>query len=182
MSATEVEALEVLQTEVPNYEEDIGGIIYVQEPLSFFGKIELFSVLANAIEKALADGAIVSELLGDLETSSLTASGIGESDVLLRALAKVMKYAPETLQEVFAISFKVKRNEREVFLEDLEGLSDEQAMRILNNFIDQNWDAIMDFFKEQVRPLIANVSGKLQPSESTSLKPSKVSRRRTAKE
>jgi hypothetical protein len=183
MSTTEVEALEVLDTSVPNYDEEIGGIIYEQVPLSFFGKIELFSVLANAIEKALADGAIISELLGDLpNASAMSAGDLSDSDVFVRAIAKVMKYAPETLQEIFAISLKIKRNERALFFSNLEDISDEQAMRILNHFLDQNWDAIMDFFKEQVKPLIANVSEKLQPSESTSSKPSKVTRRRTAKE
>ena len=179
MSVTEVEALETLESSVPDYPEEIGGVQYVQQPLSFFGKIELFSVLANAVEKALADGALISELLDDIPAAS-DINSIGEADVLVKALAKVMKYAPETLQDIFAISLKVKKNERAFFFANLEEISDEQAMRILNHFIDQNWDAIMDFFKEQVKPLIANVSAKLQ-SESTSSKPSKVSRRRTAK-
>lgn len=179
MSVTE---LEVLESAVPNYDEEIGGTIYTQEPLSFFGKIELFSVLADAVEKALAEGAIISEFLEDLpETANLSASSFSEADVVVKAVAKLMKYAPETLQDIFAISLKVKRNERARFFEDIEEISDEQAMRILNHFIDQNWDAIMDFFKEQVRPLINNVSQRLQ-SESTSSKPSKASPRRTRKQ
>jgi hypothetical protein len=182
MSVTEAEAVEIIESSVPDFEEDIGGIIYVQRPLSFFGKIELFSVLADAIEKALADGALVSELLDELDAGAIGSGNLGEADVLVKVIAKVTKYAPETLQEIFAISFKVKRNERTVFFEDLENISDEQAMRILNQFIDQNWDAIMDFFKEQIRPLITKISEKLQPSESTSSKPSKASRRRTAKQ
>lgn len=182
MSATEVDTLEILDSKVKNYEEEIGGLIYVQEPLSFFGKIELFSVLANAIEKALADGAIVSELLGELPSAGAISGDLSDSDVLIRAVAKITKYAPETLKEIYAISFKVGRSERELFFIDVESVSDEQGMRILNQFIDQNWDAIMDFFKEQVKPLIANVSGKLQPSNSTSSKSSKPSRQRTKSE
>jgi len=177
MTVTEVDTTEVLQSSVPEYEEEIGDTLYIQQPLSFFGKIELFSVLANAVEKALADGALISELLDDIPAASDIGS-ISEADVLVKALAKVMKFAPETLQEIFAISLKVKRNERTYFFQNLEEISDEQAMRILNHFIDQNWDAVMDFFKEQVKPLLANVSEKLQ-SPSTSSKPSKASRRRT---
>ena len=93
-----------------------------------------------------------------------------------------MKFAPETLHELFAISFRIKRNEKEWFFEVIEDIDDEQAMRILNQFIDQNWDAIMDFFKEQVMPLVTTVSGKLQQSQLTPSKPSKVSRRRTKSE
>lgn len=179
MSVTEVE---VLETSIPTYEEEIGGSVYEQKPLSFFGKIELFSVLANAVEKALAEGAIVSEFLEDLpEAANLSGSSFAEADVLVKAIAKLMKYAPETLQEIFSIALGVRRNERKVFFSALEDISDEQAMRILNNFIDQNWDAIMDFFKEQVKPLINNVSQKLQ-SESMSSKPSKASRPRTRKQ
>lgn len=175
-----VDELEILQSSVKEYSEDINGEIFIQKPLSFFGKIELFSVLANAIEKALSEGAFVSELLGD--GLDLANTNLGEADVLVKGIAKIMKYAPETLQEIFAISFRIKRNEKEWFFEVIEDIDDEQAMRILNQFIDQNWDAIMDFSKEQVMPLIQNVSGKLQPSESTPSKPSRASRARTKKE
>lgn len=178
MSVVEIEALD---TSTPSYEEAIGETIYSQEPLTFFGKIEFFAILANAIEKALADGALISEFLEDLpETANLSASSFSEADVLVKGIAKLTKYAPETLAEVFAISLKVKRNERARFFDSLEEISDEQGMRIINQFIEQNWDAIMDFFKEQVKPLITNVSQKLQ-SESTSSKPSKASRPRTPK-
>lgn len=183
MSATEThEEMEVLETSVPNYEEEIGGYVYIQKPLTFFGKVEFFSVLAEAIERALSEGITLGEILDDIPDSTTLSSGsFREADVFIKALAKILRVAPDLLTDIFAISLGVKRNARREFVEALEDISDEQAVRILDHFIDQNWDAVMDFFKERVTPLIANVSEKLQPSESTSSKPSKVSRQRTAK-
>ncbi len=60
-------------------------------------------------------------------------------------------------------------------------MDDEQAVEIMNNFVDQNWDAMTDFFSKQLSPLIGKVSEKLQ-SQSTPSKPSKASRTRTQKQ
>lgn len=184
MSVTETEdVIEVLQTSIENYEEEIGGYVYTQKPLTFFGKVEFFSVLAEAIERALSEGITLGEILDDLpDSTDLSAGGFREADVFIKALAKVLRVAPDLLTDIFAISLGVKRNARREFFVALEDIEDEQAVRILDHFIDQNWDAVMDFFKKQVTPLIVNVSEKLQPSESTSSKPSKASRRTTAKE
>ena len=180
MGVAETNIVEVLEPSVPNYEEEIGGEIYIQKPLSFFGKIEFFSVLADGIERALSEGISLGELLDDIPDASTNPSDLREADVFIKALAKVLKVAPDLLTSIFAISLGVKRNERTQFFSALEDIEDEQAVRILDHFIDQNWDAVMDFFKERVKPLIQNVSEKLQ-SESTPLKPSKASRQRTAK-
>ena len=183
MSATETEAaIEVLNPSAETYQEELGGVTYTQKPLTFFGKVELFSVLAEAIERALSEGITLGEILDDIpDSANLSSSNFREADVFVKALAKILRVAPDLLTDIFAISLGVKRNARRDFYEALEDIEDEQAVRILDHFIDQNWDAVMDFFKEQVRPLITNVSAKLQPSESTSSKPSKASRQRTPK-
>ena len=184
MSETEtIDVVETLEPSSPNYEIVIGDRTFTQKSLSFFGKIELFSVLADTIEKALSEGATLGELLEELptDTQNVKASDLAETDVLVRVIAKLVKFAPEILEDVFCISLNVKRGEREEVKELLrEELSDDEAMTILNQFINQNWDAIMDFFSKQVSPLIQNVSEKMQ-SRSTSSKPSKASPRSTAK-
>jgi hypothetical protein len=174
------DTVEVLEPSAPNYEEEIGGVTYTQKPLSFFGKIEFFSVLADGIERALSEGISLGELLDEIPDANTNPGDLREADVFIKALAKVLKVAPDLLTSIYAISLGVKRNARSEFFEALEDIEDEQAVRILNHFIDQNWDAVMDFFSKQVNPLIQNVSEKLQ-SESTPLKPSKASPRRTAK-
>lgn len=181
MSVTEVDTVEVLEPAAKNYEEEIGGVTYTQKPLSFFGKVEFFSVLADAIERALSEGISIGELLDEMPNADTNPGDLREADVFIKALAKVLKVAPDLLHNIYAISLGVKRNQREEFSAALEEIDDEQAVRILNQFIDQNWDAVMDFFSKQVRPLIQNVSEKIQ-SESTPSKPSKASRQRTAKQ
>ena len=183
MSEVETDVMEVLEPSVPDYEEEIGGHTFIQRPLSFFGKIELFSVMAEAMEKALAEGFSLGELLDELPSSasSLNAKEISETDVLVKSLANVIKVAPELLEDIFAISFRIKRSQREEFKELIEEVSDEQALRILNNFINQNWDAIRDFFSKQgALKVVENVSKRLQ-SESTLSTPSKPSQPRTKK-
>ena len=178
MTTTETDVVEVLEPAAENYEVSIAGVNYTQTPLTFFRKIELFSVLADAVDKALSEGALISELLDEIPDS---ATSLTEADVFVKAIVKVVKYAPELLSDIFAISLNVPQNARRSFKEDLELIDDDTAMNILNHFIDQNWDAMMDFFSKQVSPLIAKVSEKVQ-SQSTSSTPLKGSRRRTAKQ
>lgn len=178
MSTPELEALE---PSAPTYEVDISGYTFVQKPLTFFGKIELFSILAETVERALSEGATISEFLDDVPQDFSSPNQLKESDLLVKGLASIVKYSPEILKDIFCISLQVKRSDREYVKDNiLDELSDDEAMKILNNFIDQNWDAVLDFFKERVSPLIQNVSERLQ-SPSTSSKPSKASRQRTPK-
>lgn len=184
MSAVaEPNVVEVLEPSSPDYEVVVGDNVYVQKPLSFFGKIELFSVLAETIEKALSEGITISELLDEIpeDTQNIKANQITETDILVKGLAKIVKYSPDILKDIFCISLGIKKNQREWFKEELETLDDDDAAKIANQFIDQNWDAIWDFFSKQVSPLIQNVSDKMQ-SRSTSSKPSKGSRQRTQKQ
>lgn len=174
---TQEDVIEILEPSTQIYEFVIGGETYYQEKLSFFRKIELFSVLADAIDKALADGALISEFLGDIPEDS---SAIQDSDIFVKGLLKVVKYSEDLLKDIISISLNVPRRDRVFFNEALDSLTDEEAMTIINNFVDQNWDAMKDFFTEQVLPLVTKVSGKLQ-SQSTSSKPSNPSRRRAQK-
>jgi hypothetical protein len=169
---SDLDAVEVLEPEAKSYDITIGDRTFTQKPLTFFRKIELFSVLADALDKALADGAIISEFLDDIPTGT---GDLREADVFVKAIAKIVRYAPDILGDVFCISLDVKRNERDEVKELFDELSDEEAMQILNNFIDQNWDAMADFFTKQMAPLVGKVSEKVQ-SQSASSTPSKPSR------
>jgi len=178
MSETEtINVVETLEPSAQIYTIILGERTFVQSPLTFFRKVELFSVLADAIDKALSEGAVISEFLEEIPENT---SDLVEADVFVKAIAKVVKYAPDLLGDIFCISLNVKRNQREEVKELLEEMGDEQSVEIINHFIDQNWDAMMDFFSKQMSPLVAKVSEKVQ-SRSTSSKPSKVSRVRTQK-
>jgi len=178
MSETEtLDVIETLEPSAQSYEIIIGDTTFTQTPLSFFRKIELFSVLADAIDKALSEGAVISELLDDMPGDT---SDLKEADLFIKTIAKVIKYAPDLLGDIFCISLNIKRDEREYAKELFEVMDDETAGKIMNNFVEQNWDAMMDFFSKQVSPLMSKVSEKVQ-SRSMQSTPSKTSRRRTAK-
>lgn len=184
MSDTDV--LETLEPSVPVYKVVLAEgtdyeVTLQQRPLSFFGKIELFSVLGEAIEKALSEGATLSELLDVPENTGLDTDSLREADVFIKAIARVVRFVPDLLEDIYCISLSVKRSDREYVKELLREESDEKMMAVANQFVDQNWDAIMDFFSEQVKPMIAKVSSKLE-SRSTSSKPSKATRARTPKQ
>jgi len=181
-AVAETDVTEVLEPSAKTYEVVLGDYIYTQKPLSFFGKIELFSVLADTVEKALSEGITVGELLDEIpeDTANMKANEFAETDVLVKGIAKLVKFSPDILKDVYCISLGVKKGDREEVKELLEKLDDEQGAEILNHFLDQNWDAILDFFSKQVSPLIQNVSERMQ-SRSTSSKPSKASRQRTPK-
>ena len=146
--------------------------VLYQKPLSFFRKIEFFSVLGEAIEKALAEGTTISEILDVPESApgTLTTGDLKEADMFVKAIARVVRFVPDLLEDVYCISLNVRRGEREEVKELLREMDDEQGMEILNNFVDQNWDAMMDFFSKQMSQLLEKVSQKVQ-SRSMSLKP-----------
>ena len=97
------------------------------------------------------------------------------------AVAALVKYAPDLLKDIYCISLRVPRGERE-FIKNLmeDQIDDEEAVKLLDNFIDQNWDVMRSFFYEQVIPLVEKVSQKIQ--DSTPSKPSKRTRRSTPKQ
>lgn len=160
-----------------------------QKPLSFFGKMEVFSVLGNALDKAMSgpDGISLSELLDGPRpvNGQLSASNFQDADAFVRAITKLVQYAPELLLDLYVIVLGVPRGERDYVKdvmeepEDRGGLSDEDGLGIIETFIDQNWDVMVDFFSVRIQPLIQKVSNKVQGSAPS--KPSKRTPQPTAK-
>ena len=182
MSEKEVNVVDVLEPKAQNYKVVLAEgtddeLVLYQKPLSFFGKIELFSVLGDAVEKALISGTTVSDLL---ETpAGASADEFKEADAFIKAIASVVQVAPDLLGDIFCISLGVKRGEREYVKQLLEEIDDEKGSEILRHFFEQNVEAIMDFFGRQMS-LFQDVSQMMQ-SRSTSSKPSNRSPRRTQK-
>lgn len=163
---------------------DDSTFTYTQQPLSFFGKMELFSVLGGAVEKALSeDGGInLSSLLEVPQRSgaTLSASDFNDATVFVRGIAKLVQFAPDLLKDVYCISLRVPRQERPYVKELMEEqLSDEQGVQLLDSFVDQNWDVMRSFFFEQIQPLVEKITKKVQDSAPS--KPSKPTRQRTQK-
>jgi hypothetical protein len=147
--------------------------VYTQKPLSFFQKMEVFAVLGSALDKAISgpSGLNVEDLMGVRERGAdLTERDYADAQVFLKAIARLVQYAPDLLADLYVILLSVPRQER-VFVqsmmelpEDEGGLSDEDGLQILETFVDQNWDVMVDFFKERITPLFQKISQKVQGS------------------
>jgi hypothetical protein len=140
---------------------------FEQKPLSFFGKMEVFSVLGSAMEKAMAgpNGISLDDLMVDDGEDAFKA------DTFVRAISKLVIYAPELFADLFVIVLAVPRGSREAVKSLLDlppdegGISDDDGWGIIETFIDQNWDVMADFFSARIKPLIDKVSSKVQESQ-----------------
>jgi len=155
---------------------------FTQRPLSFFQKLEVFSVLGRALEKSMSgpDGLTLSELFegpAPLE-ANLSATNYRDADTFVKAIAKLVQYTPELLAELYCVILAVPRGQRGLVTEVMElpeaegGLSDEDGFGILETFVDQNWNVMVDFFNNRVIPLVNKVNSKVQGSQPS--KPSKT--------
>lgn len=136
---------------------------YTQKPLSFFGKMEFMSLLGTATDLAIQDGLSMDQLMsGAEELRSFTGgSGLGNADSLMRILARLMVYSPNLLADAFCIFLAVPRGERDavkaLMAESPEkgGLTDAQAILIIQTFIDQNMDTLVELFTGELPKLLA---------------------------
>lgn len=188
MTDVVVEPTEVLEPSAQNLvvvlaKDTEEEYVLVQKPLTFFGKMEFFAVMGKAIEKALADGSTISELLDvpDRGDGKLSTDDLKDADVFVKAIAKLIQYAPELMGDLYCVVLGIPRGEREYAKFRLENeLTDDQGFDILNTFIDQNWEVMIDFFSEKILPLFKKVTEKVQ--ESTSSKSSKPTPQSTRKQ
>jgi hypothetical protein len=180
--SVEPEAIDVLESPAQNYEvtlpesEEGPELTLSQKPLSFFGKMELFSVLGGAVDKALNEGLSISDLFDVPEDRN--AESFQEADLFVKAVLKLVKDAPDLLLNLYNVILAVPRGQRDYISSRLEAdLDDEQGIAILEHFVDQNWDVMKDFFKEKIMPLTSKIGAKFQ--ESGSSKPSKATQQNT---
>lgn len=164
-----VDVLEALEPEVTEKIRVLGEgdeqITFVQKPLSFFGKVEFFSVLGKAVEKVLSDGGSITDILDapNPDNPLGNQNAVVEADSFIRALSRVIQYAPEILEDLYCVILAVPRNQREyVKIRLAEDLTDETGTDILDLFVDQNWEVMMSFFKERVLPLVDKISQKVR--------------------
>lgn len=140
-------------------------IVFVQKPLSFFGKVEFFSIAGKAIESILKDGTTIAELFDGpaLDTSAPLANAASDADVYVRAFSRVVQNAPEILSDLYCVILRVPRGQREYIAPRIEEeLTDDQAADILDTFIDQNWEVMVSFFKERILPLADKIGTKVR--------------------
>ena len=163
---SEVDVLEILAEKEVYYElgEGDNKIVLVQKPLTFFGKIEFFSVVGKAVQTILIDGGSLSEILDtpDYDPNVPIQSQVTDADVFVKALSKIVEAAPELLKDLYLVILNVPKGQREYYALRLEELSDDQGMQILDVFVDQNWEVMVSFFNEKMLPLFNKISKKVQ--------------------
>lgn len=174
------ETTDALQPKAQAKEYRIGPeeepFILSQKPLTFFGKMELFSILGGAIEKAMSDGLSIDDVLGAPGENLKEGA---DADLFIKGIVKLVKYAPEILLDLYAVILGFPRDQRDYYKAIIETYMDEQTgADILDTFIDQNWDAMVDFFKDRVMPLVAKVQDRVSPPS----KPLKRTRQNTPKQ
>lgn len=159
---------------------------FVQAPLGVFQKLELFAHIGQVIDNATqGDNPIV---LSEIFTP--TSSGSGNdliTDELIRGVAKLAQFAPNVLQKSICIVLGVPHHQRDAVIEGMSvapsrgGLTDDQTIDILNTFIKQNAKDIKDFLTEKIGLLSKTWKAAAGTDSKQSSKPSKPTRRSTAK-
>jgi hypothetical protein len=183
----EPNVVDVLEPKAQNYvvvlpDSELGEeIVFIQKPLTFFGKMEFFSVLGGAVDKAISEGLSVTDLFEVPEDRNINAESFKEADLFVKAVLKLVKDAPDLLLNLYSVILSVPRNQRDYVKDRLEAdLSDEDGVAIFEHFIDQNWEVMGDFFKQKIVPLTSKISSKFQGSVSS--KPSKATRQNTQRQ
>lgn len=170
---TDVESIEALESDVQEkiIDIDLGDekLTLIQKPLSFFGKIEFFSVMGKAVQKILSDGGSLTDIFdaGEFDPRKpFTEDLAGEADIFINAISKIVENAPEILLDLYVVILRVPKGQREYIKEVLEEqLDDEQGMAIFETFIDQNYEILTNFFKERVLPMVEKISQKFRESD-----------------
>ena len=139
---------------------------YIQRPLSFFAKMQWFSLVGEVLDKALS-GEHKMSMNSLLSTpgrgGALSIADFRDADTFMQAIGKLLSYAPDFMLDSYVIWLGVPGQEREsaklimAFPEEDGGLSDETGVEIIEVFIDQNYDALDDFFRKRIGDLRARV-------------------------
>src|SRR5262249_45916345 len=93
---------------------------------------------------------------------------VTNADSFVFGVAKLARFAPEIIKELYCIALAVPREDREwaklVMEAPVEegGFTDEEGIKVLTTFVDQNADAIRDLFLPDgpLRSLGATISSK----------------------
>jgi len=137
---------------------------YTQKPLGFLAKMQWFALVGDVLDKALSGENALS--INNLfegpvgrNTQSLQAADFREADMFVQAVGKLLSVAPDFLVNSYCIWLNVPEYEHDLFAELMRlpaedgGMSDEVGMEIIETFLDQNYQALADFFVERLGKL-----------------------------
>ena len=151
---------------------------YVQRKLSFIAKMQWFALVGDVLDGALSGPTKMSmnSLLSgppQARGGQLSVADFADADTFVQALGKLLSHAPEFLLDSYVIWLAVPDTEQELakkifaLPEEDGGLSDEQGMEIIEVFIDQNYDALDNFFRKRVGNLRRRVDQNAQAAKAS---------------
>ncbi len=165
-------ALEILE---PSYEpvtwtfgQEPDTVVFVQRKLSFIGRMQWFALVGGALDAAMSgpDGLSVNNILGAPEGvrgGQMTMADLADADTFVQAIAKLLAVAPDFLMDSYMIWLNVPTHSRPLIkqmfsrAEDEGGLTEDQGVGMVETFLDQNYDALADFFGGRVGQLSKRV-------------------------
>jgi hypothetical protein len=167
---------------------------YVQGPMLYFQKIELYGVLGRAVKIVMdGEGGLGIDDLMDLrqpqnlldqlqsrmpgyddapDREDNGEAGLEEAGKMLAAFARVVSVAPDLLKEAYCIVLDIPKGHRVWAMEwGLPRIDDEMGLDILHAFLDQNWGVMEDFFVKEMPKLFRRAAKVRQRSASDQSKP-----------
>jgi hypothetical protein len=156
---------------------------YMQKGLSWFGKLELYGLLGQAVkvvlegDNPLGIGSLMDmardprQMVADLMGSSLPGADTApdrqqqsEGDVeveaakVMSAFAQVIAMAPDLLAQAYCVALAIPKTHRNWAIEwAFPNMDDEMGKDILHTFIDQNWGVMEDFFIQELPKIVKRI-------------------------
>jgi hypothetical protein len=142
---------------------------YVQRPLSFVKKMQWFSLVGEVLDKALSGPSKMS--LNSLFSApgargGLTMEDFRDADTFVQAVGKLLVHAPDFLVKSYCIWLNIPDFEQDVAARIMEmspeegGLTDQDGVEMIEIFIDQNYEALDRFFREDLSKLQGRVAAR----------------------
>lgn len=134
---------------------------YVQKELSVLGRMQWFALVGEVMDRAMSGENALTighlfEAPAGAREGQFSVQEFREADTFVKALSKLVRYAPDFFEESFVIWLKVPEHEQRHFIQYVRlpeaegGLSEDDFFEIVETFIDQNWGAIERFFRERL--------------------------------
>jgi hypothetical protein len=154
---------------------------YIQQGLMWFGKIELYGLLGQAVRVVLEGDnplgignmldmvqnprKMMSDLMGTMpgaddapDRVDVTDDMEVEAGKILAAFAEVVAQAPQLLSAAYCIVLNIPKTHRNWAVEwAFPNMDDEMGKDILHTFIDQNWGVMEDFFAQELPKIVRRI-------------------------
>jgi len=154
---------------------------YTQKGLSWFGKLELYGLLGQAVKVVLegdnplgintmldvvqSPTKMLNDLLGSYpeadtapDRPDVTQDMEIEAGKIMAALAQVVALAPDLLKQAYCVVLAIPKAHRNWAIEwAFPNMDDEMGRDIMHVFVDQNWGVMEDFFVQELPKIVKRI-------------------------